>query len=71
MAGDDFAYYQGRQNFNNLDKAIKALNERQEEYGIFAKYSTPSLFFKEATEGVELSTYELDFMNYESKPYKL
>ncbi len=34
------------QNFKNLDKLIKHINERTEETGIKAIYSTPSCFVK-------------------------
>ena len=45
--GDDFNYQIASQNFNNMDKLIKHMNEKSDETGIHVLYSTPSCYIKE------------------------
>ena len=44
--GDDFTYQNARQNFKNMDKLIKYMNERTEETGIHVMYSTPACYLQ-------------------------
>ena len=44
--GSDFQYQNAGQNFKNMDKLIKYVNERTAETGIEALYSTPSCYLK-------------------------
>ena len=44
--GDDFAFYHGTDYFSTIDELIQMLKE---DYGIIAKYSTPSIFLNDVT----------------------
>ena len=44
--GDDFTYQNARQNYKNMDKLIKHMNEKSEETGIHLMYSTPACYLQ-------------------------
>ncbi len=71
--GSDFQYQNANQNFLNLDKLIKYVNEKTAETGIEAIYSTPSCYMKGIYEDYinfypdfEWATKDDDFFPYAS-----
>lgn len=63
--GGDFNFQIANLNYQNLDKLIKYVNERSEETGIRAFYSTPSCFLKALNdESLTWPTKTDDFFPY-------
>uniref|UniRef100_A0A183BT38 Alpha-mann_mid domain-containing protein n=1 Tax=Globodera pallida TaxID=36090 RepID=A0A183BT38_GLOPA len=67
--GGDFNYGSANKWFTNLDKLIKAVNERSNETGIYLFYSTPSCYVKAIREGAKVNEFPRkngDFFPYAS-----
>ena len=65
--GDDFNYQNANQNYKNMDKLIRHMNENSDTHGYHLLYSTPSCYVKALNDAGEVwSTKEDDFFPYAS-----
>ena len=67
--GSDFAFSNAPMYYKNIDRLIKFINSRKNEFNLEILYSTPTSYFLEISrQDINLTTKQDDFLPYADKP---